>query len=219
MSQPTRTRRRPALIVVLLAAALPACLGATCEQRTAVTDFPPGTLRVRFAAAARYTDCLVSSVVMSVRYVLDTQWLSPAQVRSELSAAGLDHTRIADLQAWLKTKNVTMIPLKGELTDAPRIGLGWWLVGRGYPVICVVNKFAGNADYNHAVVVIGMERTGPDPQDRAVYVLDPASPRRLERWDRMTFEHYWGSAGKIMLPLFETPRPPAAQQAKSGASR
>ena len=50
-------------------------------------------------------------------------------------------------------------------------------------------------------------------------VLDPASPKRLERWDWLTFEHYWGSAGRIILPIFERPRGSAAPEDDIGARR
>ncbi len=77
-------------------------------------------------------------------------------------------------------------------------------------MICVVNKFGGNADYNHAVVVIGIAGDGSADSVQRLYILDPASPKRLEQWDRLTFLHYWGSAGRVMLPLFE--RPPDAPE-------
>lgn len=125
---------------------------------------------------------------------------------------------MADVQAWLGERGFELKPLVGELSDDPPLGIGWWLLERGYPVICVINKFAGNADYNHAVVIIGMKGGGSAESAETVYILDPASPKRIEQWERLKFVHYWGSAGRVMLPLFETPpkaRPVGRQAGES----
>ena len=179
--------------------------GPACVQRMAVDQYPPGTMRVGWMAASDYTDCLAASVAMCANYVLDAQWFSPAKIREGTSEAGLDHTLVAGVQAWLGGQGLEMTPLVGELSDDAPLGLGWWVLQRGYPVICVINKSGGNADYNHAVVVIGIDG-GSAESAEGVYVLDPASSKRLERWERLKFLHYWGSAGSVMLPLFETPR-------------
>jgi hypothetical protein len=188
----------------------------------AVDTFPAGVLQVRFVPAISYTDCLVASAVMCANYVTVSDRFSPAELRGDLEAAGLDPTRVADVKGWLADQRVTMQPLTGSLSDRELTGLAWWLLRGGYPVICVMNKFAGNADYNHAVVVIGIEGGGGAESAEAVYLLDPASPRCLERFDRLTFLHYWGSAGNMMLPVFETPPdklPRAVRTTRPGARR
>jgi len=192
-------------MAVAVLALAPGLLGASCQKRVAVDHFPPGALQVGYVAAANYTDCLVASVVMCANYVRGSEWCSAARLRSELTAAGKDPALTGDMRSWLAGRNITMIALRGELSDAQPTGLGWWVRQRGYPVTCVVNRHAGKADYNHAVVVIGIDARGATADAEAVYVLDPASPKRLERWDRLSFEHYWGSGGSVMLPLFETP--------------
>ena len=194
-------------------------LGAGCQRRIAVDTFPPGALPVRFVPAANYTDCLVASVVMCANYVTASERFEPAIVREGLTAAGLDPTRIADLRVYLAGRRLTLQPLTGSFTDRELVGLGWWLLQGGYPVICVMNKNAGNADYNHAVVVIGVGRGDSVASARTVHYLDPASPRRLESVDRLLFRHYWASAGHIMLPLFETPGEVAGATAPTGVSR
>jgi len=193
-----------------------ACAGATCERRIAVDDYPPGTLQVRFVPAMRWTDCLVAGVTMCANYVAGSSRLDPSRIRTGMTEAGLDPTRIADMRTYLAENGWELTPLHGRLSGEPETGLIWWVLERGYPILCVVNKYAGNADYNHAVVVIGFEgppqavpsepgRVAPVLGVDKVCLLDPASPKRVECWDRLTFEHYWGSAGRIMLPLYEKP--------------
>jgi hypothetical protein len=198
---------------------LPTMSGATCNRRVAVDRYPTGALQVRFVEASGYTDCLVASVVMCANYVAGHDRLDPDRVRGGLAAAGLDPTRIADVRGWLDQERLELTPLRGRLSDADGIGLGWWVLGRGYPVICVINKFAGNADYNHALVVIGFDGAGSADSASGVYLLDPASPKRLERWDRLTFEHYWASAGHVMLTLYETPGAQVGPHSTEGEGR
>jgi len=197
---------------------VPGALGATCNRRLAVDQYPPGVLRVRFVAASGYTDCLVAGAVMCANYVTGQKRLSPEEARSELAAAGLDPSRITDVRRWLKKEHFELTPLRGEFTDTEQVGLGWWVLRRGYPVICVINKFAGNADYNHAVVVIGFDGPGSAESAEAIYLLDPASPKRLERWDRLTFEHYWAGGGRFMLPLYQTPSALPRSGSRAGAT-
>jgi len=199
-------------------AVLPGLLGATCNPRIAVDTFPPGVLRVRFVQAAGYTDCLVVSAVMCANYVAGRDRIAAGRVSDELAAAGLDRTKVADVQRWLREHGYELTPLRGELSDVERVGLGWWVLRRGYPVICVVNKFAGDADYNHAVVVIGFDGAASAEAAEGVYLLDPASPKRLERWDRLTFQHFWAGAGYAMLPLYQTPDELRETPNRTGAS-
>ncbi len=217
--QQSPVKESPGLRMAAAATALllPALMGTSCEQRVAIDDYPPNSLRVRFVAADRYTDCLIASAVMCANYVLDSPRFSQAEVRDEMASAGLDGARIGDLKAWLESQGVSVVPLKGNLSGDQPTGLGWWLLVRGYPVICVVNKFAGNAEYNHAVLVIGIEMDDATGEPRSWYILDPASPRRIEHWDRLMFEHYWGSGMNVMLPLFEAP-PEAAAPTTAGVS-
>jgi hypothetical protein len=201
-----RNRRRRFVFVVLAGLAVTIPSGA-CRKRVAVDRYPAGTLRVRYAPAGDYTDCLIASVVMCANYVVNAERYTTAGLRRDLEAAGLDHTRVGDLQAWLADQAFQMTPLRGDLTRRPPLGLGWWVLERGYPVICVINKHAGNPEFNHAVLVIGLDLDDDIGRVTAVSALDPASEKRLVRWDRSMFAHYWGSAGRVMLPLFERPAP------------
>ena len=201
--------RRPWTIwpVVAIAAALLTLTGsiAGCRKRIAVDSYPPGVLRVRFVQAHDYTDCLVAATVMCANYVAGANRLQPLQVREGLQGAGLDPTQVEAMRTWLAQVGFELVPLKGEFSDQPQTGLGWWIHQRGYPAICVINRFAGDADYNHAVVVIGFDPPGPASEAQGVYLLDPAAAKRLVRLEIKRFEHYWACGDYVMLPLFETP--------------
>ncbi len=181
---------------------------AGCQKRIAIDDRPPETIAVRYVPADGYSDCLVASAVMCGNYVLDSQRLAPRDVRSAIKAAGGDATRVGDMQRYLAGQGLRMVPLRGRFSAEPPLGLAWWVLGRGYPMICVINRHAGNAEYNHAVVVVGFRPADAARGEMRVYLLDPAAPKRLACWDRFLFEHYWGSAGWVMLPIFEEPRAP-----------
>lgn len=196
---------RRILVLAVLAATV-----SGCHQRLAVDRYPPGALRVRYVPASNYSECLLASTVMCANYVTGSRRITLSRMRDELRNDNLDATRVADVAGWLASQQLTLKPLTGEFSDKELVGLGWWLSRGQYPIICVMNKFAGNAEYNHAVVVIGIEGTGLFEEADAVFILDPASPRRVERLETLAFCHYWNSAGRIMLPLFETP--PQAQQ-------
>ncbi|MFQ5490624.1 MAG: hypothetical protein ACE5GE_07875 [Phycisphaerae bacterium] len=198
--------------------ALLAGAGSGCHQRVAVDHYPPGVLRVRYIPAGSYTECLLASTVMCANYVTDSRRFSLPRTRDELQAAGLDATRVADMARWLASDRLTLQPLTGQFSDQELVGLGWWLNKGRYPVICVMNKHAGNAEYNHAVVVIGTEGPGPVDQAQAVFILNPASPRRIERLEPLAFRHYWNTAGRIMLPLYQTPPQALKNPGVAGAS-
>lgn len=191
----------------MLAALLlgPALAGCEEHRRIAIDQYPPGTLHVRYVKALEYTDCLVAAAVMCANYVTGSTRFDADDLRREVLASGGDPSRVADVSRYLADHRVTMQALKGEPTHEPLVGLGWWVLEGGYPVACVINEFGANADYNHAVVVIGVDGAADLTRAEGLYVLDPASPRRVERLDRLTFLHYWGSAGNVMLPVFETP--------------
>lgn len=184
------------------AAALLIMVLAGCEKRAAIDQYPRGALQVRYVPANDLTDCLLASTVMCANYVAGSDRLQPSTMRQALESGGLDPSRISDMQTWLAGREFKLLALKnGELSDKPSVGLQWWVAQRGYPVICVINKFAGKADYNHAVVVIGF---GEDEDDgQTVHYLDPASPSRVVTKDRRLFEHYWTNADRVMLPLIE----------------
>lgn len=175
-----------------------------CSQHSAIVEYPPGALKVRYMPADDYTDCLVASTVMCANYLRGHNRFDSKEIRQEMAAAGLDHTRVGGVSEWLSGHRMRMVPIRGELSNQPPRGVAWWILSRGHPVICVVNKHGDDADYNHAVVVIGVE-VDADGRIVAVNVLDPASAKRLERWPRKEFEQYWSKTDQAMLPLFESP--------------
>jgi len=183
-----------------------ASLMAGCQRPQTVDAFPAGAIPVRYVPADDPTDCLAASVVMSANYVLGHDQFTTKKMRQELRGAGMDPSRTADVRSWLESYDLYLTPLVGELTDKPPLGLVWWVQKRGYPMVCVINRHAGDSAYNHAVVVIGFEFDAGSPQSATVHVLDPASPRRLESWERDVFDHYWASAGRVMMPIYEAPR-------------
>lgn len=184
--------------------ALAPAIAAGCSQHSEIVEYPAGALKVRFMPADDYTDCLVASTVMCANYLRGHNRFDSKEIRQEMAAAGLDHTRVDGISQWLSGHRMRMVPIRGELSDEPPRGVGWWILSRGHPVICVVNKYGDDADYNHAVVVIGVE---VDAGGRivALDVLDPASDKRLERWPRSEFEKYWSKTNQAMLPMFDTP--------------
>jgi len=179
-------------------------IAAGCSQHREIVEYPSGSLKVRFMPADDYTDCLVASIVMCANYLRGHNRFDSREIRKEMAAAGLNHTRVDGVSQWLSGHRMRMVPIRGELSDEPPRGVAWWILSRGHPVICVVNKHGDNADYNHAVVIIGVE-VDADGQIVAVDVLDPASADRLERWPRSEFEGYWSRTNQAMLPLFESP--------------
>ncbi|MCA9250910.1 MAG: hypothetical protein KDA54_07225 [Phycisphaerales bacterium] len=186
----------------MLAAGL--LLTTGCHRQIAVDAYPPNALKVRYVSATDFTDCLLASAVMCVNYVVGQDRFEATRVRKQLADEGLDLTRVGDVRAFWADRRIKFIPLKGELTNEPPMGLAWWVVSRGYPVICVVNQEEGAPEeFNHAVVVIGVDVDDNNGAVGDVIVLDPASAKRLERWDRETFLSRWVPTGNVMLLVFD----------------
>jgi hypothetical protein len=137
--------------------------------------------------------------------------LREPDVVQQMRADHLDETRPGDVQAWLDRQpdDLSLITLRGTLSDAPPTGLHYWLLQRGYPVVCVVNKTGQSADYNHAVVVIGIDTAAPgaaDGQPQVIHYLDPASPKRVEQCGRDEFETWWARCQNVMGLVVRRPR-------------
>ncbi len=194
--KPLRTVAIVLTIVVLLTTG--------CHRQIAVDAYPPNALKVRYVSATDFTDCLLASAVMCVNYVVGQDRFAATRVREQMASEGFDLTRVGDVRAYLADRRIKLIPLKGELTTEPPMGLAWWVVSRGYPVICVVNQEEGAPEeFNHAVVVIGVDLDDNSDEVGDVIVLDPASQKRLERWDRETFLSRWVPTGNVMLLVFD----------------
>ena len=190
---------------------------AGCHQRIAVDTYPQDALKVRYVAATDYTDCLLASTVMCANYIVGQDRFAAPRVRSQMASAGLDMTRVGDVRTFFADRAIKLIPLKGNLGHKPPLGVLWWVVSRGYPVICVVNQQEGGSEeFNHAVVVIGADVDDNTDVVSDVVILDPASGKRLERWDRETFMSGWEATGRVMLLMFDTAAEPQLVSAAFG---
>ncbi len=179
-------------------------LNTGCYRRIAVDQYPSNALKVRYVAATDLTDCLLASSVMCMNYLAGQDRFAAPRLRQQMSADGLDMTRVGDMREFLADRRIKLIPLKGELAADPPLGLIWWVVSRGYPVICVVNQEEGAPEeFNHAVVVIGVDVDDNKDIVGDVILLDPASQKRLERWTPEKFLERWIPTGKAMLLMFD----------------
>ena len=116
---------------------------------------------------------------------------------------------MGDVKKWFADFGLHLITLKGDLSTTPPIGASYWLQ-RGYPVITVINKFGQNADYNHAVVIIGIDQPDPDDPlaDRTVHFLDPASAENLESARASVFEQWWALCEYALMVMVKDPAAP-----------
>lgn len=185
------------------------CPGPGCNvpRRVAVDRHPPGALKVRYECTTSDTSCLVASVVMAANYLDRRVRFKEPAVRRELERAGKDESRVADLRHFLRSKDLDLIVLEGARSLRPPNGLGYWL-RRGFPAICVINKIGKDADYNHAVVVIGFGPPEADPaQDGTViHYLDPSSPKQQESGPAERFDEWWAVSGRALLIVTTVPK-------------
>ncbi|HSW43972.1 MAG TPA: hypothetical protein VLM89_00175 [Phycisphaerae bacterium] len=188
----------------VLAAACLALIG--CEQPERAPQFPQGTLQVRYEGANRYSGCLTACVAMAANYLLDKHVLDETIIRREMELAGLAETRVADVKQYLKGRSLHLITLTGEIDGKPPAGLNYWVSQRGHPAICVINRQADNPAMNHAVLVIGISRTGPLEAADTIHYLDPSSPKQVHSEDRATFQANWARGQHAMMIVVSPPR-------------
>jgi hypothetical protein len=155
---------------------------------------------------------------MVANYVLDSERLTSPVLRDAMGRAGLDHTQVGDMASILEQWALELIPLRGTLRGRPPISLAWWVMQRGYPVICVINQAEGKPDHNHAVVVVGMVLAENDAETE-VFVLDPSAGKHLFTWTGTVFQQYWNSAGRVMLPMVEKVVQSARTRTREGQLR
>ena len=81
-------------------------------------------------------------------------------------------------------------------------------------MVCVINRKSDDPQYNHAVVVIGVQRKeGSDGESaELLHYLDPASERGLEQAETETFEKWWERGRRAMMIVLV---PPAERKAAS----
>lgn len=187
---------------------LVATSGCQQPQRKLVTH-PPGTLIVHYEEASAPSACLVASVAMAANYVLGEREFTEPDLRAALRRQNLDETRVADVQAFLRQQGLEMVALAGRPDGEPPLGLRYWLVRRGYPVICIINQHDGDPELNHAVVVTGFSANPEDPSADIVYYLDPATRDPLQSVGLAEFQAHWAHGNHAMMIVVQPPSEPA----------
>jgi hypothetical protein len=193
--------RRPGLagwLVAILAGFLPILAG--CEE-----PHRPDSLPVGFEAATTYSSCLVASVVMAANYTEERARFKVKDVIAELKAKGADETRVQDLKDYLAGKGLDLVTLAGGMSEDPYVGLGYWLRQGRYPVVCVINRMGTSPDFNHAVVVIGIEGNQPVERADRIYYLDPSADSPLFTCSGEAFETMWARGRHAMLVVTRWP--------------
>lgn len=193
MSKVCSTVIRTALIGLLLT------FFAGCESPNRIAKYPEGALRVRYEEASTYSACLVASVVMAANYLAGERRFSENGIRGDLQRAGLDESRVGDLKTYLAGQGLHLVTLAGSLDGKPPLSLKYWLLRRGYPVICVINRNPVDPNFNHAVVLIGISATEDIESADRIHYLDPSSAEPLHTDDAVTFEVIWARGQHAMM--------------------
>lgn len=181
-------------------------LGSGCQEpaRKIVTH-PEGTLRVPYEVASAPSSCLVASVTMAANYLEGQRRFKEPAVRVALKQQKLDETKVTDLRTYLTGQGLDLIAVSGELDGKPPLGLKFWSVTKGYPVICVINQHEGDPQFNHAVVVTGFSANADKPLADIVYYLDPATRDPLQSVGLWEFDTWWGRCGRAMMVVVKPP--------------
>lgn len=183
-----------------------AFIASGCEAPRRLVTYPPGALPVGFERSTSYSTCLAASVVMAANYLEAAPRFKLQEVVDEIRGYGGDETRVADLKEYLAGKGLQLFSMSGRADDIPPLGMGYWLRQKGYPVVCIINRVGGSPDFNHAVVVIGMqENLGIETAD-TIHYLDPSADNPLYTCSEETFEAMWSRCRNAMLVVA---RPPA----------
>ena len=195
------TLRKTVLPIALALAAMLAGCGPTPK----LIGYPPGALPVEYDRATTYSACLVASVTMAANYAENRPRFQVPEVLADLKKAGADETKVADLKNYMARKGLTVWNLAGTMDEKPWTGLGFWLREWRSPPVCVINRIGGNADYNHAVVVIGLrENRDMESADR-IHYLDPSADSPLYTCSLEAFDEMWARCGHAMLVVTKGP--------------
>lgn len=170
-----------------------------CQSPNRIAKYPEGALRVRYEEATSHSSCLVASVVMAANYVVGERRFSEKAVREDLEQAGLDESRVGDLKKYLADHGLHLVTLAGSLDGKPPVSLKYWLLERGYPVICVINRDPVDPNFNHAVVLIGISTTGDVESTDRIHYFDPSSAEPLHTDDVAAFETVWDRGQHAMM--------------------
>jgi hypothetical protein len=156
----------------------------------------------------------VAAVVMASNYVLGERRLTENLVRDELRRSGRDETAIEDLKDFLPSKGLHMVTLAGTIDGKPPTSLRYWVMQRGYPVICIINREGEDPAFNHAVVVTGIQaKPGESPTD-IITCLDPSLPQAIDNVSAAEFGILWERGLHAMMIVVAPP--PGSQAAFSG---
>jgi hypothetical protein len=178
---------------------------AGCNAPGRARTYPEGTLPVRFEPATTHSTCLVASVAMAANYLFDQRRYTERDLLAKLKKAGKDETLTGDIKDYLETQGLYLITLVGQIDGKPPEALSYWLNKRGYPVICIINRHAGEPAFNHAVVVIGIsQKTPADPADM-IHYLDPSTQQELHLATAAEFETLWSAGGHAMMLVVAPP--------------
>jgi len=176
-----------------------------CETPNRIARYPEGSLRVRYEEATTHSSCLVASVAMAANYMVGEWRFSENVIREDLQRAGLDESRVGDLKTYLAGKGLHLVTLAGSLDGKPPASLRYWLLKRGYPVICIINRDPVDPNFNHAVVLIGISTTGDIESTDRIHYLDPSSVDPLHADDAATFETIWARGQYAMMVVVSPP--------------
>lgn len=198
-------------IAITLFAALGLVGGCAPKQ---FAKYPEGSLRVAFEESSSYSGCLAACTAMAANYLTGERKFSQKGISEALKQVNLDETRTGDLKTWLETQHLYLLTLSGESDGKPPASLRYWLVQRGYPVICVINRHEQDPKFNHAVVVIGFSKTAGDQTADRIHYLDPASAKVLHSEDRKSFETLWARGEHAMMIVIAPP-----QESATGSAR
>lgn len=179
---------------------------AGCSRPTRLASYPPDTLHVQYEPATTYSTCLVASVAMVANYLEGQRRFTVPNMVRELRKVAADESRVEDVRDYVTGRGLHLIALSGRLDDRPEQGLAFWVRSRGYPAVCIINRAGDDKpDFNHAVVVIGVQR-GVDSAEIIQY-LDPSADQPLYSCDRKTFETVWARCDHAMLLVVRPPPP------------
>jgi len=190
---------------IMIFAILGAGSAVGCRSPQPLRHYPPNALQVRYESAGGYSGCLTASVAMAANYVLGEYRLSEKQLRRDLQQAGFDETRAGDVKQYLGRLGLHLVTLAGSLDGKPPLSLRYWVLDRGYPVICVINTYGSDPDFNHAVVVVGFSKTGGAESADSIYYLDPSSAEPLHKVEAAEFERVWARSGHAMMVVVQPP--------------
>lgn len=182
-----------AVLIVITAAS------TGCESPHRIAKYPDGSLQVRYEEATTHSSCLVASVAMAANYVVGERRFSENGIREDLKRAGWDESRVGDLKTYLTEQGLHLVTLAGSLDGNPPVSLKYWLLRRGYPVICVINRDPVDPNFNHAVVLIGISTTGDIESTDRIHYLDPSSADPLHADDAVKFEAAWARGQYAMM--------------------